>query len=135
MSRKKGGEIPPMTDIKNLSNLDFNTKKYQDFNYNIQLSNFNGGKKINKFLKNTRLSYMSGGSSTIKNIKYQKSIKNIKYIKSKKNKQLGGENNNIYDLTVPITDTNNTSGLDINKKYQIQPVLRISKAPFSNFAM
>jgi len=121
----KGGADLPLSDIKNVGNLDYK-QEYQAFNYDkyinaIKTSNFAGGcnnkkcVKLNKTLKEMYTYYMNGKPSNIRKIK------------------LGGSTSLDDQFNISLLDTKNVSNLDYNKAWQYSDIKRLSTIPISNF--
>ncbi len=117
---KKGGQLVSYNEMMNTANLG-NNKSYQAFDFNryknnVKISNFAGGaakKKMKNILKDTYVEYRKGNKSFIRKLR-------------------GGAE--LDQLTVPLADTRNTSGLQIPKPYEYIRVQRLSSVPHSHLA-
>jgi len=123
-----GGEdssvLPSISDVSKIQGLDFNSKKFPEFNYDkyldqVRLSNFTKGGGLKKVLKEAYSSYMQGGYS------------HIKALKMSQKKQKGGEN----DFPVSDSQLRNVKDLQFGTPYEIPKLQRIPKAPYSNFGL
>lgn len=130
MTKKKGGNNLDFGSLQQYTNIsDLNYKKqytefpYDNFNHLMYESNFVGGGKkkgikINMYLKNMYIIYLTGKPSPIK----------------KNNRKKGGEYD-LYEQNMNLSYKNisNIKNLEI-KPYELSPVQKLQTYPFSNFA-
>ena len=129
-TKKTGGEdsttrLPSLDDVSKIQGLDFHTKHYQDLNYDkyinqVRLSNFTKGGNLKSILKQAYTSYMQGGDSSVKSMQ-----------KKSRRKIHGGQD----DFPVSDKQLRNIQDLHLGSPFQIPKLQRISKAPYSNFAI
>lgn len=114
--RKGGSEIPDAGEIRDTNYLTF-TKPFEGYGYRNDY-------------KYIETSHFAGGATKLLKKSYQD------YRKGKKSRLRGGEvADDTKGLSIPLKDVYNTTGLNNERPFQFQNIVKIFRTPFSSLGL